>query len=322
MIQNNVNNITVNRWNQFNQHAHFNRPWYASRPGYWNRPWYGGRPAWAWGRPWYNYHYPWHSGFWNFWRTPPAFWIANGAAAGALLSPGDTFVFNNPYFAAPSSTTVVVQPAFDYSTPIPVPTAAQSLIAYPAPPDQQVLDAGEPLPTTAPPAPHNNDETVASANKVFDAAREAFKAGNWASAQAQVDKAIELLPSDATLHEFRALTLFAQGRYKDAAGTLYAVLAAGPGWNWQTMSALYADEDTYTRQLRALEQYVTEHPSSAAPRFVLAYHYLVLGAKEEAIDQLKQVVRLQPNDNLSAALLEALTTPDPEAAAATAPGGN
>jgi hypothetical protein len=37
-----------------------------------------------------------------------------------------------------------------------------------------------------------------------------------------------LLPSDATLHEFRGLTLFAQGNYKDAAATLYAVLAAGP----------------------------------------------------------------------------------------------
>jgi hypothetical protein len=31
------------------------------------------------------------------------------------------------------------------------------------------------------------------------------------------EKAIKLLPSDATLHEFRALTLFAQKKYKDAA---------------------------------------------------------------------------------------------------------
>jgi cytochrome c-type biogenesis protein CcmH/NrfG len=124
-----------------------------------------------------------------------------------------------------------------------------------------------------------------------------------------VEKGIELLPSDATLHEFRALTLFAQGRYKDAAATLYAVLAAGPGWGWETMRGLYPDEDTYTRQLRALEEHVRKDPNAAEARFVLAYQYLVLGAKDEAVKQLKEVARLQPQDKLSAALVKALTTP-------------
>jgi tetratricopeptide (TPR) repeat protein len=321
VIQNNVNNITINRWNQFNQRANFNRPWYARWPGYRNRPWFASRPAWVWGRPWYRFHYRWHFGFWN-WRTLPAFWLGDGGAAGLVVSPGDTFVFNNPYFVAPAQTTVVVQPVFNYSAPIPAPTVTQATLAFPPPPDQQVLDSGEALPTTGPPPPENEDETVAQANKQFDAARAAFTQHDFARAQTLAEKAINLLPSDATLHEFRALTLFAQGRYKDAAATLYAVLAAGPGWDWQTMSGLYADEETYTRHLRALEQYVREHPNSAAPRFVLAYQYLVLGAKDEAIDQFKAVLRLEPKDNLSAALLEALTTPDPAIASATAPGGN
>src|SRR5262249_50724606 len=148
-------------------------------------------------------------------------------------------------------------------------------------------------------APDYQDETVAKANKEFEAAREAFKGGDYAKAQSLVEKAIELLPSDATLHEFRALTLFAQGRYKDAAATLYAVLAAGPGWNWATMRELYPDEDTYTRQLRALEEYIRKNPKSAEARFVLAYQYLVLGTKDPAVDQLKEVVDLQPQDKLA-----------------------
>jgi len=195
------------------------------------------------------------------------------------------------------------------------------MIAYPPPPDQQVLDSGEALPTTEPPPPNNQDETVAQATKVFDAAREAFKASDAVWAQTLVETAIALLPSDGTLHEFRALTLFAQGRYQDAAATLYAVLAAGPGWDWKTMRGLYPDEDTYTRQLRALEEYVRKNPSSAEARFVLAYQYLVLGTKDEAVKQLKEVVRLQPKDKLSTALVEALTTAEPAAASPAKPNG-
>jgi hypothetical protein len=54
---------------------------------------------------------------------------------------------------------------------------------------------------------------------------------------------------------------------------------------------------------------------------VLAYQYLVLGSKDEAVKQLKEVVRLQPQDKLSTALLKALTTPDTAAASPAPPSG-
>jgi len=149
---------------------------------------------------------------------------------------------------------------------------------------------------------------LTDANKLFDNARAAFKQGDYAKAQELADKAIELLPSDATLHEFRALALFAQKKYKEAAAGLYAVLAAGPGWNWETMSKLYANADTYTKQLRGLEAYMREHPKDAYGHFLQAYHYLVLGSKDAAVQQLKQVVQLEPKDKLSAALVKALTS--------------
>jgi tetratricopeptide (TPR) repeat protein len=120
------------------------------------------------------------------------------------------------------------------------------------------------------------------------------------------DKAIQELPTDATLHEFRALCLFALKDYKQAAATLYAVLAAGPGWDWDTMNYLYPDAATYTAQLRALEAYHKANPGSAEAGFVLAYHYLVLGHVEQAIKQLENVVRLLPESQLSTELLAAL----------------
>src|SRR5262249_1105710 len=160
-----------------------------------------------------------------------------------LASPGDTYVYSNPYYSQPSDTTVVVQPTLDYSSPIPSPPPDQTPIAYPAEPE--VADDGS-LPDVTnepPPVLSTQDTIVNDANKQFDAARAAFKGGNYAKAQELTEKAIALLPSDATLHEFRALTLFAQQKFQDAAAAPYAVLAAGPGWNWETMSGLYANPD-------------------------------------------------------------------------------
>ena len=57
------------------------------------------------------------------------------------------------------------------------------------------------------------------------------------TALAQVDQAIAQVPNDTVLHEFRGLVLFALGRYKEAAAADYAVLSAGPGWDWTTLSA-------------------------------------------------------------------------------------
>ena len=109
------------------------------------------------------------------------------------------------------------------------------------------------------------------------------------------------------IHEFRALCQFAQHDYKGAAATLNAVLAVGPGWNWETLFSLYANVDTYTAQLRALERYVDQKPDSGDARFVLAYHYLSTGAKDAAIEQLREVVRLVPKDQVAAQMLEMFT---------------
>jgi cytochrome c-type biogenesis protein CcmH/NrfG len=55
---------------------------------------------------------------------------------------------------------------------------------------------------------------------------------------------------------------------------------------------------------------VKDHPDEGSAHFLLAYHYLVNGSKDKAVAQLKGVVRLVPKDQLSAALLKALTQPD------------
>ena len=192
--------------------------------------------------------------------------------------------YSNPYYT-PSTVVVVQQPAYDYAQPL--------------------------NPAAAPPAQTATDQ----ANTLFDQARETFKGGNYASALTLVDQALQQLPNDPSLHEFRALILFSMGRFEEAATPLYAVLAVGPGWDWPTLIGLYPDVDTYTRQFRALETYVSQSPQSAAARFVLAYHYLTQGHADAAVTQLREASRLQPKDTVSAQLLRQLQ-PMPQGAAA------
>jgi tetratricopeptide (TPR) repeat protein len=178
-----------------------------------------------------------------------------------------------------------------------------------------VYDYSQPISTIA---PMPSQSVADPAISLFDQGRDAFRAGNYTSALSLTNQALRTLPNDPALHEFRSLALFAQGRFEDAAAPLYAVLSVGPGWDWPTMIGLYPDVDTYTRQLRALESYVTQNPRSAAARFVLAYHYLTAGHVEPAIGQLRRAVQLQPRDTLSSQLLQMLEKAGQPAQAAPA----
>jgi tetratricopeptide (TPR) repeat protein len=153
----------------------------------------------------------------------------------------------------------------------------------------------------------------------FDQARQAFYDGNYQGALDGVNTSLASMPDDAVLHEFRALVLFAMGKYKDAAAGLHAVLAVGPGWDWTTMSSLYASIDSYTQQLRALEQARDQSPNAPELRLLLAYHYLTAGHNDAAAAQFKKLVELQPNDQVARQLLEMTAGPDAVPGATASP---
>jgi tetratricopeptide (TPR) repeat protein len=213
-------------------------------------------------------------------------------AAGSLFYDTGYSSYENPYYVP--TTTVVESPAINYSQPI--------------------------VTTTVLPEP--TAPTVVAAVSDSDQARDAFYQGDYAKALASVDTALAKTPGDTVLHELRALCLFAMKNYKEAAATLYAVLSVAPGWDWTTMSSLYPSVDTYTQQLRALEGYVRQNPHSADARFDLAYHYLTAGHRDEAANQLKDLVRLSPNDQVSRQLLTMIAPSEsgsPSAAPAALP---
>ncbi|MSR56948.1 MAG: hypothetical protein EXS05_04670 [Planctomycetaceae bacterium] len=162
---------------------------------------------------------------------------------------------------------------------------------------------------------------AAAGMKSFDAAREAFQSRDFDQASKQVNAALGELPRDPALHEFRALVQFARGEYLESAAAIYAVLSVAPGWNWSTLSGLYADQADYTQQLRSLEVYSKAHRDEAAPAFLLAYQYVTCRHVPSAVKQLERVIKLLPGDELSAQLLTLISNADESGTEAVADGG-
>jgi tetratricopeptide (TPR) repeat protein len=203
-------------------------------------------------------------------------WGAN--AIGSAFGTGD---YSNPYYEEGMPAT--------YMEPIVTQTAE-------APPEEGALPPGV------------SPEAVAA----FDQAREAFMQGDYAKALKLTDQAVAKMPRDAVLQEFRSLVLFALKRYQESAAVINPVLAVGPGWDYQTLSTLYPDIDTYTAQLRSLEAAVKKSPKAADLRFLLGYHYLTLGYGDDALSQFKRAAELQPKDSVSASLVATLSPRDAE----------
>ena len=189
------------------------------------------------------YHHGWVHGGWNGHGSSAWGWGAAGWGLGAGLGWGlaswgygsslygmGYMPYTNPYYAEP----MLAGAGYDYSQPIDT--------------------------TIAPP----EDAVAAPAVSSFDAARDSFKQGNYDQAFQQAGEALSKTPNDSDLHEFRALCLFALGRFDDCAAALYAVLSVGPGWDWTTLIGLYPDVETYTGQLRPLK--MTSPPTPARPR--------------------------------------------------------
>ncbi|HVJ82445.1 MAG TPA: tetratricopeptide repeat protein [Planctomycetia bacterium] len=251
----------------------------------------------------------WHHGNWagnwgdwwdHMWDEHPGA-MALGVTRWGLNRVGSWYgyggYYENPYYSDGDSGSAPV----DYSQPVSM-SYDQALA------ETANLQSEEPTPL--PPG-----VTQASVDQ-FEQARAAFYDGHYTSALAQTDAVLKQLPSDAVVNEFRALCLFALKRYKESAAVLNAVLAVGPGWDWTTLSGMYAQTSTYTAQLRALEDYCEANPNSADAAFVLGYQYLTMGHSKEAKEQFAVAVRLQPKDAVAAYLLQSLSPPAEKPAAA------
>ena len=172
--------------------------------------------------------------------------------------------------------------------------------------------AAEAQPATTADATATPPAASAEGMSLFDQSRTAFAAGDYKQALELCNQTLKTMPNDAVVHEFRSLALFALQNYRESAAAAYAVLSAGPGWDWTTLSSLYGNVADYTTQLRALESFVKKNPMSSDGHFLLAYHYLTMGHPDAAQIELRQVDKLSPKDRLVKQLLGLSAPPDEE----------
>lgn len=242
-----------------------------------NRPGYGyGSSAW----PHYSQlHYHWQPSTWSRQYLPAYYNYGYSSVGGSWLSVGGTSIsYVNPFFVRPSSS---VRIHFDYSRPIRVPDSSYR---------------------------ESRDDLINSERAIrrFDDAREIFRRGEYGRASELIDEAIDLFPSDPTLHQFRALVLFAREQYQEAASVLYSVLAVSPGWDANTITKLYDSPNRYLMQVNQLAQYAASYPESIDSQFLLAYHYAMKGDLAGAERQLLRVDAARPGDRVVESLLTAL----------------
>lgn len=259
------------------------RPAYQRHQRYYNGYW-GGNYGYVWGGP---------GGGWNYgaYGYRPLGWGLGAWGLGAIAYNSGYLGYYNPYYSSAASSG-----GYNYAQPI--------AVAY----DDTATTAG------------NNNGTSES---ILDSAVAAFKQNDYDQALDIVDKGISQYPTDAVLHEFRALVLFAREDYQQAAATVHSVLAVGPGWNWETMRSFYTDVAIYTKQLRALENFAKKNSDDAGSRFLLAYHYLAGGHQDAAARKLAEVVKLAPRDQVAADVLNMITaSAAASTAAAPAPADN
>ncbi|MFM2002611.1 MAG: hypothetical protein RI963_2037 [Planctomycetota bacterium] len=216
--------------------------------------------------------------------------------------------YANPYALYPP----VVASSYTYSQPLVVyadagaaqPVDAASVVAQQVPPDQAAAAEATELVSTTVPGSQPTDEGM----RAFEEARAAFTSGDYDGALTLLDTTLKTMPRDTVVHEFRALVLFALKRYPESAAAAYAVLSAGPGWNWTTMAGLYPSVDVYTTQLRTLEDFAKQNPKSPDASFLLGYHYLTMEHTAPAHNAFKTALSLIPGDKLLTQLTQ-MTTP-------------
>lgn len=242
-------------------------------------------------------HGDWYHGCWNGGWYPGAgwnhMWDEHPAAAAFGLTVWGVnrlaygfgyWGYSNPYSTGSSG-------GYDYSQPLVDYSATES--------------AAAPTDPAAAPSESNDPGMIA-----FNDARTAFYNGDSGKALTLLDTALKTLPNDTVVHEFRSLVLFSLKKYPESAAGIYAVLSAGPGWDWTTMSSLYARVEIYTQQLRDLEDFAKLNPKSADAHFLLGYHYLTNGYAENAAKQFKLAQAQLPNDKLLTQLVGMTTPPD------------
>lgn len=156
-----------------------------------------------------------------------------------------------------------------------------------------------------------DSDGASEALQFYTQGREAFLEGDYHKALRLGGHAAVDAPRNPKAHELISLALFALGNYRPAASEAHAAMALGAIAEWKDLYGYYDSVEKYTTHLRALEKAAAANPNDAADHFLLGYHYLMTGARDNAKTEFASAVKLTPKDKLASHYLRELQSNSP-----------
>ena len=186
----------------------------------------------------------------------------------------------------------------------------------------ELAAASDTVPTSATDST-NGRQGVGEARPFCAEARAAFLHDDYQDALRLATHASVDEPRNPKVHELISLALFALGNSGPAAGEAHAAMSLGTVADGKDLFGYYHDASKHTAQSVALEveKYKTQllalemasagNPRSAAEHFLLGYHFLMNGARDNAEARFAQAVKLTPGDKLASHYLQRLQSNSP-----------
>lgn len=157
------------------------------------------------------------------------------------------------------------------------------------------------------PVPAANESGPANATegeKYLADARKVFSTGDYREALRLASHASIELPRDAQAHGLMSLCLFALKDYRGAAIEAHAAADLGPLPGSSAVITLYGNITAYNGHYEELVKFVRDNPKLPEGQFLLGYHDLILGKKDQAKQHLNQSLSLMPGDTIAERLLK------------------
>ena len=131
----------------------------------------------------------------------------------------------------------------------------------------------------------------------FATAVQSFRGAEFSNA-ANLMSQINPTPSRSpALDQFHSLCSFASGQYQQSAEYAYAALAQNQSvYDWNQIRGYYRDSNDYAKQYRALQLKAAEPEADESVQFLLGYHHLMLGHRQQSAKLFMQVLSRMPQD--------------------------
>jgi tetratricopeptide (TPR) repeat protein len=172
-------------------------------------------------------------------------------------------------------------------------------------PRQDALDDAQKKLEEKPPAePADESQT----DRYFEQGVKAFETGDYDTATAKFQDALELTPDDIVLPFAHVQALFANGEYEKAAdGLRKALIKASPEKEGVFYPrGLYPDESVLQKQVEQLTRAVRLNQPDSNLELLLGYQLLGLGRYDEAVGHLQNARLNSDNSQAATALMNLL----------------